>query len=81
MGQFSMGQAVLRDEDPRLLRGKGTYTADLRLAEPVLHAAVVRSPHAHARILSIDTQRALAAPGVVAVYLAPSAAYLRSAMP
>jgi len=68
MGQFSMGQAVLREEDPSLLRGEGCYTADMELPRNTLHASVLRSTHAHARIASIDTARALKSPGVVAVY-------------
>src|SRR3954463_4584590 len=67
MGQYSMGQAVLREEDPRLLRGEGYYTADIELPG-MTHACVVRSPHAHARIVRIDTTKALAAPGVLAVF-------------
>lgn len=68
MGQFSMGQPVHREEDPRLLRGEGRYTADLEFPRDTLHAVVVRSTHAHARIVAIDTARAKASPGVVAVY-------------
>src|SRR5947209_11260061 len=55
-----------RIEDPRLLKGIGTFTDDLRLPG-LLHVAVLRSPHAHARIVSIDTSAARALPGVVAV--------------
>src|SRR5579859_5050967 len=47
------GASVQRTEDPRLLRGKGTYVDDIDLPE-TLHAAVLRSPHARARIVSID---------------------------
>ena len=43
-----------RVEDPRLIRGLGTYTDDIRLPG-MLHAAILRSPYAHARILGIDT--------------------------
>ena len=68
MGQFSMGQAVRREEDPRLLRGEGCYTADLELAGGFAHGYVVRSPYPHARIVSIDTGRARSAPGVIAVF-------------
>ncbi len=49
MGEFSIGQSVLRREDPRLLRGRGRFFDDLKLADQ-LHAAIVRSPHAHADI-------------------------------
>jgi 4-hydroxybenzoyl-CoA reductase subunit alpha len=61
-----IGQSVKRVEDPRLLRGKGRYIDDLKLPR-MAHAAILRSPHAHARILSIDTSRAEAHPGVYAV--------------
>ncbi|MDR5683482.1 MAG: xanthine dehydrogenase family protein molybdopterin-binding subunit [Armatimonadota bacterium] len=60
------GERVRRNEDPRLLTGQGTYVDDVRLAG-VAHAAVLRSPHAHARIRRIDTRRARELPGVLAV--------------
>ena len=66
MGQFAIGQSVPRTEDPRLLRGEGRYVDDVRLVDPA-HAYIVRSPHAHARIVSIDTARAETMPGVLAV--------------
>jgi carbon-monoxide dehydrogenase large subunit len=66
MGQFSIGQSVLRREDPRLLMGRGRYYDDLKLAGE-LHAAILRSPHAHAEIRNIDTRAALQMPGVHAV--------------
>ena len=56
-----------RVEDPRLVKGIGTYTDDLRLPG-LLHAAILRSPHAHARVVRIDTAAARAMPGVVAVF-------------
>jgi carbon-monoxide dehydrogenase large subunit len=58
---------VRRFEDLRLLTGRGRYQDDLTLPRQA-YAIFVRSPHAHARIRSINTQAALAAPGVVAVY-------------
>lgn len=61
------GSAIRRREDPRLLTGNGTFTDDIRLPGMV-YAAMLRSPHAHARIKSIDTSQAKAAPGVLAVY-------------
>jgi carbon-monoxide dehydrogenase large subunit len=61
-----VGHSVRRKEDPRFLRGKGTYIDDVKLPG-MLFMDIVRSPHAHARILSIDTSEALKAPGVVAV--------------
>jgi carbon-monoxide dehydrogenase large subunit len=63
MGQFSIGQSVRRREDPRLLKGRGRYFDDLKLADQ-LHAAIVRSPHAHADIKSIDVRPALQMPGI-----------------
>ncbi|MCX8115688.1 MAG: xanthine dehydrogenase family protein molybdopterin-binding subunit, partial [Burkholderiaceae bacterium] len=64
--KFGIGQAVTRIEDDRLLTGRGNYVDDLRL-DGELHAVFVRSPHAHARIASIDASEANAAEGVVAV--------------
>jgi aerobic carbon-monoxide dehydrogenase large subunit len=61
-----LGQRVKRVEDPRLLTGAGRYTDDTTLPGTA-QVAMVRSPFAHARITSIDTARALAHPGVVAV--------------
>ena len=62
-----IGKPFRRIEDQRLLRGEGRFTDDIsRPGE--LHAAFLRSPHAHARIAKIDTAAARAAPGVVAVY-------------
>src|SRR5262245_44203598 len=66
MGEFSIGQSVRRREDPRLLTGRGRYFDDLDLAHQ-FHAAIVRSPHAHADIRGIDARAALAMPGVQAV--------------
>lgn len=59
-----IGQPLPRREDRRLLTGAGTFIDDIEAIPNVYHAAVVRSPHAHARILRIDASRALAAPGV-----------------
>jgi carbon-monoxide dehydrogenase large subunit len=61
-----IGQPVRRREDLRLVTGQGCYTDDLSLPGQV-HAAVVRSPHAHAIIRSIDKTAALALPGVITV--------------
>jgi len=66
MGEFAIGQPVSRFEDPRLLRGGGQYVDDFVLPGMVF-GHVLRSPHAHARIRSIDTAKAKAAPGVLAV--------------
>ena len=61
-----MGHSVRRKEDPRFIRGKGNYVDDLKLPG-MLHLDIVRSPMAHARIKSIDTEKAMAIPGVLAV--------------
>lgn len=67
--QFGIGQPVPRSEDPTLVRGLGRYTDDLQLPRQV-YAAIVRSPHAHGIIRSIDTEDARAMPGVLAIYTA-----------
>ena len=67
-GRFT-GQSIERVEDARLLRGQGRFAASLAV-RGMRHVAFVRSTHAHARITSIDTSAALAAPGVVAVLTA-----------
>ena len=61
-----IGDRLLRKEDPRLVQGRGRYVGDIALPG-MLHAAIVRSPHAHARIVAIDAERALKAPGVAGV--------------
>ena len=66
MGQFGIGQSVKRFEDVRLLRGEGRFHHDVNLPGQA-HMVVVRSTHAHARIRRIDTARARALPGVLAV--------------
>ncbi len=67
MGQFAIGQSVPRTEDPRLLRGEGRYTDDVRLFD-CKHAWVLRSPFAHAKIVSINTSVAKSMTGVIAVF-------------
>ncbi|TXB66268.1 xanthine dehydrogenase family protein molybdopterin-binding subunit [Phaeodactylibacter luteus] len=62
-----IGKAVKRVEDKRFLTGKGRYTDDIVLPG-MLHAYIVRSPYAHAKIISIDTSAAEAMEGVVKVY-------------
>jgi carbon-monoxide dehydrogenase large subunit len=64
-----VGSPLLRREDPRLLAGEARYVEDLAV-HGALHAALLRSPAAHARIRSMDTSGAAAAPGVVAVFTA-----------
>src|SRR5437016_5961116 len=63
-----IGDRLLRKEDPRLVQGQGRYVGDITLPG-MLHAAIVRSPHAHARILGIDASRALEAPCVAGVVM------------
>jgi len=65
--QFGMGQAVVRKEDLRLLTGGGRYLDDINLPGQA-HAAILRSPYAHARIRSVDSSAALTRPGVIAVF-------------
>ena len=62
-----IGAPIRRREDIRFITGAGTYVDDIKLPHMV-HAAILRSPHAHARILNIDTKRAEALPGVVSVF-------------
>jgi carbon-monoxide dehydrogenase large subunit len=67
MDQPYIGTPVRRREDFRLLTGRATFTDDIKLPHMV-HAAILRSPHAHAQIISIDATKAQAMSGVVAVY-------------
>ena len=62
-----IGDPVLRKEDLRFVRGRGKYGSDL-LPDNCAHAAFLRSPHAHARIRSIDAKAAKSAPGVLGVW-------------
>jgi carbon-monoxide dehydrogenase large subunit len=64
-----MGCSRKRREDPRFIQGKGTYVDDVKMPG-MLFGAMVRSPYAHARVVSIDKSRALAHPGVHAVLTA-----------
>src|SRR3954454_4157578 len=61
-----MGHSMKRKEDPRFIRGQGRYVDDIKLPG-MLHMDIVRSPYAHAKILAIRTEKALAIPGVLAV--------------
>jgi carbon-monoxide dehydrogenase large subunit len=61
-----IGQSVKRKEDARFVRGKGTYVDDIQPTD-VLWLDIVRSPYAHAKILSINAEKALKVPGVLAV--------------
>lgn len=74
-GQLRIGQPVLRLEDQALLTGAGCFIDDLALPGAA-HAVFVRSPHPHARVMSIDVSAARTAPGVLGVY---TAADLRTA--
>lgn len=67
MGKFGIGQGVRREEDPRLLTGRGYYVNDVNLPNQA-YVHILRSPYAHAEIRSIDTTEAKAAPGVLAVF-------------
>jgi aerobic carbon-monoxide dehydrogenase large subunit len=62
-----VGQALKRREDPRLITGQGNFLDDIKLAG-MLHCVALRSPYAHATIASIDTSKAAAHPGVIAVF-------------
>jgi carbon-monoxide dehydrogenase large subunit len=61
------GSGIKRREDPRFLTGRGTYVDDIKLTG-LCHAAILRSPHAHAVIRSVDTTAATQSPGVIAVF-------------
>jgi len=65
--RFGSGQSVRRIEDPALVRGQGVYTDDVALPGQ-LHLVFLRSPYAHARIISIHAAEARGMPGVVALY-------------
>jgi carbon-monoxide dehydrogenase large subunit len=75
-----VGQSIRRKEDPRLITGRATYVDDFVL-HGMLHMAVVRSPEAHARIVSIDGSEALARPGVKAVYTGEDMSDLLAPLP
>ena len=66
MGQFGIGQPVRRKEDTRLVTGRGCFTDDIEI-EGQIYAAFVRSPQAHARIVSLDVAAAAVQKGVIAV--------------
>ena len=77
MSKFGIGQPVRRVEDQRLITGQGRFTDDISLPGQ-LHLYVLRSPTAHARIASLDTTAAKAAPGV---RLVATAAELDAGLP
>jgi carbon-monoxide dehydrogenase large subunit len=66
-GFSSIGKPMARNEDARLLTGKGRFTDDFAIPGQA-YAVMVRSPHPHARIKGIDKTAALAMPGVLAVF-------------
>src|SRR5919206_3756391 len=65
--QRAFGAAIKRREDPRLITGRGNYVDDLQLPG-LLYMVLVRSPHAHARIRSVEADAARSMPRVFAVY-------------
>ncbi len=66
MAAYGFGQSLLRQEDERLLTGRGRFTGDIDLPHQA-HGQVLRAPHAHAEIHAIDVAAAKRAPGVLAV--------------
>src|SRR5213594_2425435 len=75
MGQFGIGQPIKRFDDVRLVRGGGRFHDDVNLPGQA-HAVIVRSIHAHARIVTIDAAHARRAPGVLAVFTGADVAEL-----
>src|SRR3989442_15578186 len=67
LGTRYFGASVARVEDPRLLRVSGRFVDDIKLPG-LVHAALVRSPHAHARITAVPLEAARALPGVAGVF-------------
>lgn len=74
------GTSVLRREDAKLLTGRGKYIADIQLPN-MRHVAILRSPFAHARIVSIDTSQAAAIPGVELIWTGEDTAPLTIGIP
>jgi carbon-monoxide dehydrogenase large subunit len=70
-----IGSSVKRREDPRLITGEAQYLDDIKLPG-MLHAAILRSPYAHARIRHIDTSKAASIPGVIGVFTGHDFAHL-----
>src|SRR5246127_3985599 len=66
MGVEGIGASVVRQEDRRFTTGKGRYVDDIKL-QGMTHAQFIRSPHAHAKVKSIDSSAAMKMPGVVGV--------------
>ena len=63
-----IGKSVKRVEDPRFIQGQGKYVANINLPD-MAHVAILRSPHAHAKINSINMSAAKAMDGVIAVFI------------
>jgi carbon-monoxide dehydrogenase large subunit len=80
MSTRNFGARIERNVDPKLLRGEGAYVDDIPLAD-ALHVAFLRSPHARARITSIDVSAAKRHPGVVEVYTCDNVGSLDTEMP
>ena len=80
MVQTYICSPISRVEDERFLTGKATFVDDIKLPD-MLHAAVLRSPHAHARIRSIDTSKARAIAGVVEVFTAADISSMSKPIP
>ena len=78
--QQYIGASILRREDVRFVTGRGNYLDDIKLPG-MLHAAILRSPHAHARVRRVDTSAALALDGVVAVFTHADMAELMQPIP
>ena len=66
MGVEGIGASVVRKEDKRFITGKGRYVDDIKLVG-LTYAHFIRSPHAHAKVKSIDSSAAMKMPGVIAV--------------
>ena len=67
MATSTFGSSIKRREDPKLITGQGAFVDDIKMVG-MLHVAIVRSPHAHATIININTSKAKNLPGVVAVF-------------
>jgi carbon-monoxide dehydrogenase large subunit len=80
VGTRYFGASVSRREDPRLLRGQARYVDDIKLPG-LLHATIVRSPHAHARLTAIRVEAAQALPGVAGVFCFAALAAWMKPMP
>lgn len=80
MVQTYIGASLTRNEDVRFLTGSATFIDDVKLPG-TLHAAILRSPHAHARITAIDARKALKIPGVAAVFTYDDIAHFAKPIP